>query len=88
VWATYANSIRIGNRMLVPIYRDPVSEGSPLPQEVKDRIMRQEAESLATYQSVLDNDYGVGVVQVVPVVSDDMIPCQGSMHCISMTYAP
>lgn len=88
VWATYANSIRIGNRMLVPIYRDPVSEGSPLPQEVKDRIMRQEAESLATYQAVLDNDYGEGVVQVVPVISDDMIPCQGSMHCISMTYAP
>jgi len=88
VWATYANSMRVGNRMLVPIYRDPVSDGSPLPQDVKDRIMRQETESLATYQSALDGEYGVGAVQVVPVVSDDMIPCQGSMHCISMTYAP
>jgi len=87
VWATYANSMRIGNRMLVPIYRDPVDDSSPLPQDVKDRIMRQEAEALATFQSALDADYGVGAVQVVPVVSDDMIPCQGSMHCITMTYS-
>lgn len=86
VWATYANSMRIGNRMLVPIYRDPVNDASPLAQDVKDRILRQEAESLRTYQTVLDNEFGVGVVQVVPVVSDDMIPCQGSMHCITMTY--
>jgi len=87
VWATYANSMRIGNRMLVPIYRDPVDDSSPLSQDVKDRIMRQEAEALATFQSALDADYGVGAVQVVPVVSDDMIPCQGSMHCITMTYS-
>jgi agmatine/peptidylarginine deiminase len=86
VWATYANSMRVGNRMLVPIYRDPVSDGSPLPQDVKDRIMRQETEALTTYQTALDNEFGVGAVEVVPVVSDDMIPCQGSMHCISMTY--
>ncbi|MBI1747405.1 MAG: agmatine deiminase family protein [Acidobacteria bacterium] len=86
VWATYANSMRIGNRMLVPIYRDPVSESSPLPKDLKDRIMRQEAEALATFQSALDAEFGEGVVAVVPVVSDDMIPCQGSMHCIAMTY--
>jgi agmatine deiminase len=88
VWATYANSIRIGNRMLVPIYRDPVSDSSPLTQDTKDRIVRQEAEALGTFQATLDSEYGQGAVTVVPVVSDDMIPCQGSMHCISMTYGP
>jgi agmatine deiminase len=88
VWATYANSMRVGNRMLVPVYHDPVSDSSPLPQEVKDRIIRQEAEALSTYQATLDSEFGPGAVTVVPVVSDDMIPCQGSMHCISMTYGP
>ena len=88
VWATYANSIRIGNRMLVPVYHDPISDSSPLAQDVKDRIWRQETEALNTFQSTLDAEFGEGVVTVVPVVSDDMIPCQGSMHCISMTYGP
>jgi agmatine/peptidylarginine deiminase len=88
VWATYTNSILIGNRMLVPIYQDPYSESSPLPQDVKDRIQRQEAEALDTFQTTLDAEYGKGAITVVPVVSDDMIPCLGSMHCISMTYGP
>jgi len=88
VWATYANSIRIGNRMLVPVYHDPVSDVSPLPQDVKDRINRQEAEAVSTFQATLDAEFGPNAVMVVPVVSDDMIPCQGSMHCISMTYGP
>jgi agmatine deiminase len=86
VWATYANSIRVGNRVLVPVYHDPVSDSSPLPQDVKDRINRQEAEALSTFQATLDSEFGAHTVTVVPVVSDDMIPCQGSMHCISMTY--
>jgi agmatine deiminase len=88
VWATYANSMRVGNRMLVPVYHDPVSDSSPLPQDLKDRINRQEAEALDTFQATLDSEFGPGAVTVVPVVSDDMIPCQGSMHCISMTYGP
>jgi len=88
VWATYTNSILIGSRMLVPVYHDPYSESSPLPQDVKDRIQRQEAEALGTYQATLDAEYGEGAITVVPVVSDDMIPCLGSMHCISMTYGP
>jgi len=62
--------------------------GSPLPQEVKDRINRQEAEALTTFQTTLDNELGPGAVTVVPVASDDMIPCQGSIHSISMTYGP
>jgi hypothetical protein len=74
--------------MLVPVYHDPVSDVSPLPQDVKDRINRQEAESLSTFQATLDSEFGPNAVTVVPVVSDDMIPCQGSMHCISMTYGP
>jgi agmatine/peptidylarginine deiminase len=88
VWATYTNSILIGNRMLVPIYTDPYSDSSPLPQDVKDRIQRQEAEALETFHTTLDAEYGEGAIMVVPVVSDDMIPCLGSMHCISMTYGP
>ena len=88
VWATYANSIRIGNRMLVPVYHDPVSDVSPLPQDVKDRINRQEAEALTTFQATLDNEFGPNAVTVVPVASDDMIPCQGSLHSLSMTYGP
>jgi agmatine/peptidylarginine deiminase len=88
VWATYTNSILIGNRMLVPIYQDPYSDSSPLPQDVKDRIQRQEAEALDTFQTTLDAEYGKGAITVVPVVSDDMIPCLGSMHCISITYGP
>ena len=74
--------------MLVPVYHDPISDSSPLAQDVKDRIWRQETEALNTFQSTLDAEFGEGVVTVVPVVSDDMIPCQGSMHCISMTYGP
>ncbi len=88
VWATYTNSILIGSRMLVPVYQDPYSDSSPLPQDVKDRIQRQEAEALDTFQATLDAEYGPGAITVVPVVSDDMIPCLGSMHCISMTYGP
>lgn len=88
VWATYTNSILIGSRMLVPVYHDPISESSPLPKDVKDRIQRQEAQALDTFQATLDAEYGPGAIAVVPVVSDDMIPCLGSMHCISMTYGP
>jgi agmatine/peptidylarginine deiminase len=81
VWATYANSIRVGNKMLVPVYRD-------VPAELADAIAAQEAVALVTFQNELDAEFGVGVVQVVPIVSDSMIPCQGSVHCISMTYGP
>jgi|GEM_PF-2583098 len=81
VWATYANSIRVGNKMMVPVYRD-------VPAELADAIAAQEASALATFQATLDQEYGEGVVQVTPIVSDFMIPCQGSVHCISMTYGP
>src|SRR5262249_15377433 len=35
VWATYANMMRVGNKLLVPVYHDPISDASPLPQDVK-----------------------------------------------------
>lgn len=79
VWATYANSIRIGNKMIVPVYHD-------VPASLADTIAAQEDEALATFQNELDAEFGKGAVQVVPVVSDAMIPCQGSVHCITMTY--
>jgi agmatine/peptidylarginine deiminase len=79
VWATYANSIRIGNKMLVPVYRD-------VPPALATVIAAQESQALSIYRAELDAEFGPGVVQVVPIVSDAMIPCQGSLHCISMTY--
>jgi agmatine/peptidylarginine deiminase len=79
VWATYANSIRIGNAVMVPVYRD-------VPPSLRDAVAAQETTALATYQRELDTEFGPGVVQVIPIISDAMIPCQGSVHCISMTY--
>ncbi|MBI1746422.1 MAG: agmatine deiminase family protein [Acidobacteria bacterium] len=82
VFATYANSIRVGNKMMVPVYRDLAT----LPQDHQDTIAAQEAEALAIFQRELDAEFGTGSVEVVPVVSDRMIPCQGAVHCITMTY--
>lgn len=79
VWATYANSIRIGNSVLVPVYHD-------VPASMADTIAAQEAEALDTFQRELDIEYGEGAVQVIPIVSDSLIPCLGSLHCITMTY--
>jgi agmatine/peptidylarginine deiminase len=79
VWATYANSIRVGNAMMVPVYHD-------VPDSLQDIISAQEQTALATFQQELDTEFGQGTVQVVPIVSDAMIPCQGSVHCITMTY--
>jgi agmatine deiminase len=79
VWATYANSIRVGDAMMVPVYHD-------VPKSLQDAVSKQEAEALAIFQRELDAEFGKGAVQVIPVVSDVMIPCQGSVHCISMTY--
>ena len=79
VWATYANSIRIGNQMIVPVYHD-------VPEELADAIAAQEDTALTTYQATLDAEFGDGVVQVVPMVSDRVIPCQASLHSLAMTY--
>jgi len=79
VWATYANSMRVGSKMLVPVYRD-------VPESMRKIIEQQEAMALAIYQAELDAEYGKGVVQVVPIIADWMIPCQGTLHCIAMTY--
>jgi agmatine/peptidylarginine deiminase len=79
VWATYANSIRVGNLMMVPVYHD-------VPTELADAIAAQEQQALEIFQDTLDAEFGTGQVIVTPIVSDRMIPCQGSVHCISMTY--
>lgn len=79
VWATYGNSTRLGNRMIVPVYRD-------VPAAIQTRVQAAEAQALMIFQRELDTEFGAGVVQVVAVPSDDMIPCQGSVHCITMTY--
>jgi len=79
VWATYANSIRIGNKMIVPVYHD-------VPEELADAIAAQEDKALTTYQATLDAEFGDGVVQVIPMVSDRVISCQASLHSLAMTY--
>jgi agmatine/peptidylarginine deiminase len=81
VWATYANSIRVGNMMMVPVYHD-------VPASLVDAIATQEVQALTIFQQELDTEFGPGAVQVVPIESDRMINCQGSVHCISMTYGP
>jgi agmatine/peptidylarginine deiminase len=79
VWATYMNSIRLGNALAVPVFRW-------VPESHKAIIAAQEAEAFATYQRELDREFGRGAVQVVPIQSDGIIPCQGSLHCVTMTY--
>jgi agmatine/peptidylarginine deiminase len=79
VWATYANSIRVGNLMLVPVFRW-------VPAQYSAIIQAQEAQALAIYQAELDLAFGAGAVTVVPVISDTLIASHGSLHCITMTY--
>ncbi|NBD13202.1 agmatine deiminase family protein [Corallococcus silvisoli] len=81
VWATYLNSIRLGDVMAVPVYRwAPASQAH--------RLQGQEQEALATYQWALDRDFGPGAVKVVPIPSDTVIPCQGSLHRLAKTLLP
>lgn len=79
VWATYTNSIRVGDRMIVPVYRWA-------PDSMRDHVAAQEAEALAVYQAELDLAFGPGAVEVVAAGSDAIIPCLGTFHCISKTY--
>lgn len=82
-WATYANSIRIGEAMMVPSYHE---SSLALAQPLRDLIQAQEAEALRVYQAELDRLYGEGAVLVVPVQSDGLAPCNGSLQCITKTY--
>lgn len=79
VWATYMNSIRLGNALAVPVFQW-------VPESHQAIIAQQQQEALSTYQRELDREFGRGKVQVVPIQSDSIIPCQGSLHCVTMTY--
>nr|WP_272491343.1 agmatine deiminase family protein [Corallococcus exercitus] len=79
VWATYLNSIRLGDVMAVPVYRH-------VPPSQAWRHHGQEQEALATYQWALDREFGAGAVKVVPIPSDTAIPCQGALHCLTKTF--
>jgi agmatine/peptidylarginine deiminase len=79
VWATYMNSIRLGNALAVPVFQW-------VPESHKAIIAQQQQQALSTYQRELDREFGRGAVQVVPIQSDSLIPCQGSLHCVTMTY--
>jgi agmatine/peptidylarginine deiminase len=82
VWATFANSIRIGDRHMVPSY--PGSADALPSSEHGELLAEQEAEALQVYQDELDALYGD--VEVVPVTSDGLAPCNGSLQCITKTY--
>lgn len=79
IWATYMNSIRLGSVMAVPVYKW-------VPEADAATVAAQEAQALATYRAELDRAFGKDKVQVVTVQSDSLIPCQGSLHCTTMTY--
>ncbi|RKH69510.1 hypothetical protein D7X96_14525 [Corallococcus interemptor] len=79
IWATYMNSIRLGNVVAVPVYKW-------VPEADKATVAAQEAQALSIYQSELDREFGKGKVKVVTVQGDSLIPCQGSLHCTTMTY--
>ncbi len=79
VWATYMNSIRLGDAMAVPIY-------DWVPEEDRAQHLAERAEALAIYQRELDAEFGAGKVGVVTIQGDKLIPCQGSLHCTTMTY--
>jgi agmatine/peptidylarginine deiminase len=79
IWATYTNSIRLGNVMAVPVYHW-------VPETLGSDIAQQETEALEIYQTELDREFGPNAVEVVPIVSDVMIPLQGAAHCVTMTY--
>lgn len=82
-WATFANSIRIGDSLMMPSYQ---ATADALPETRKELLKAQEEEARQVYQSELDRLYGDGVVQVVPVPSDGLAPCNGSLQCITKTY--
>ena len=79
IWATYMNSIRLGNVMVVPVFHW-------VPESLRSDIQQQENEALSIYKSELDREFGSNTVEVVPIVSDVMIPLQGATHCVAMTY--
>lgn len=75
VWATFANALRVNTAMLVPVYRNP-----KFPADLRRNILIQEAEAIRKFRNALPG------VEVIPVVSDALIPFGGSLHCIAMTY--
>jgi hypothetical protein len=83
-WATFANSIRIGDRLMVPSY--PGSAATLPSTEHGQLLQRQEAEALQVYRDQLRVLYGDEGIEVVPVTSDGLAPCNGSLQCITKTY--
>ena len=83
-WATFANSIRIGDRLMVPSY--PGSAAALSSSEHGNLLERQEAETLQVYRGQLEALYEDESIEVVSVTSDGLAPCNGSLQCITKTY--
>jgi agmatine/peptidylarginine deiminase len=82
-WATFANSIRIGDSLMMPSYQ---ATADALPSDHQAVLKAQEAETQRVYQAELDRLYGAGEIRVVPVPSDGLAACNGSLQCITKTY--
>jgi agmatine/peptidylarginine deiminase len=82
-WATFANSIRIGDSLMMPSYPE---SAAALDSDLGQLLLAQEQEAQRVYQQELDRLYGDGAVTVVPVASDGLAPCNGSLQCITKTY--
>lgn len=83
-WATFANSIRIGDRLMVPSY--PGSAAALASSAHGDLLQRQEAATLEVYREQIEALYEDESIEVVPVTSDGLAPCNGSLQCITKTY--
>jgi agmatine/peptidylarginine deiminase len=79
IWATYLNITRVGNAVLVPVYRE-------VPESLRALIMDQEAEALSLIQQAHDLAFGKGTTEVIPVVADQIIPGYGAIHCVTENY--
>jgi len=82
-WATFANSIRIGDGLMMPSYQ---ASYQALPEDLRELLQAQEDEAFKIYQRELDDLYGSGTVTVMRVQSDGLAPCFGSLQCITKTY--
>jgi agmatine deiminase len=76
IWATFTNVVRINNRLLVPVYRNP-----NFPDSLREVIQKQEQEALKNFRESLPG------VSVIPVKADPLIPSGGSLHCIAMNLS-
>jgi agmatine deiminase len=78
VWATFANSIRVNSATLVPTFGNSAAFDA-IPA-LRDTLRAQREVALQIYRDALPD------VEIIPVDGDPLIPLDGSLHCINITY--